>query len=180
VLHAGDLTSRGVLRELESLAPVVAVRGNHDRRAGLRLPAVAVVRVGGARIGLTHGEMPRPVEACWGALGVAAGRPLTPGLLRAVRRRTGAVDCAVFGHHHLPVLARVGGTLVFSPGAVYTAEADPAFGASGLRTRLYRRYRRGLPHWATRPAVGILEIRDGVVTPRVVPVEGPLRPPRGC
>jgi putative phosphoesterase len=179
VLHAGDLTTAGVLRELERVAPVVAVQGNHDRRAGLDLPRRAVVRVGGVRVGLVHGDLPRPLETCWAVAGVAAGRPVTPGLVRAVARRAGPVDCAVFGHHHLPVLARAGRTLVFSPGAAYTVEADPGYVPAGLRGRLYARYRARIPEGAARPAVGILEIRDGVVRPRIVPVEGPLRPGGG-
>src|SRR6478609_3392280 len=49
ILHAGDITGLAVLEELRTLAPVVAVRGNHDR---LDLPLKRRVEIGGARIGL--------------------------------------------------------------------------------------------------------------------------------
>jgi uncharacterized protein len=35
VLHAGDLSVPSVLEDLEQVAPVVAVRGDHDRLGGL-------------------------------------------------------------------------------------------------------------------------------------------------
>jgi len=54
ILHAGDIGSSGTLAELARLAPVEAIRGDHDR--GLDLPDRRVVEVAGKRIGLLHGN----------------------------------------------------------------------------------------------------------------------------
>jgi predicted phosphodiesterase len=54
-LHAGDVVTLAVLRELEAFAPVEAVYGNMDEPALAEvLPERRVVEVGGARIGLVH------------------------------------------------------------------------------------------------------------------------------
>ncbi|MGE3234580.1 MAG: metallophosphoesterase family protein, partial [Thermoleophilia bacterium] len=120
ILHAGDLSVPAVLHDLEQVAPVVAVRGDHDRLDGLRLPKSTVVVAGGHRIGLTHGDRSYPVDASVVTASVAAGRNLRyrGGLAGALRRRFGPVDAIVYGHWHEPVVAQAGGVLLFSPGAV--------------------------------------------------------------
>ncbi len=178
ILHAGDITTMAVLERLRACAPVVAVQGNHDRAAGLALPTAAVVRIGGTRIGLTHGVRGRATEAALVAAGIVCGRPVMAGLARSLAHQFSDVDCVVFGHFHVPFLTRVGPTTVFSPGAVYVVESDPYGGAPGLRGRAYQRFRRGIPESGRVPNVAILEISGGVITPRIVPVCGPLRPAR--
>ena len=56
ILHAGDLSDGSVIRDLERIAPVVAVRGDHDLPSAPRLPRRAVIQVGRHRIGLIHGK----------------------------------------------------------------------------------------------------------------------------
>ena len=97
------------------------------------------------------------------------------GLARTLVARFRAVDCVVFGHFHVPYLAYVRGVLVFSPGAVYVAEADPSMVYRGMKGRAFHRFRDGLPAAAHLPHVGILEIADGVVSPQFVPLAGGLR-----
>jgi len=179
IIHAGDVSVPGVLDELGALAPVVAVEGNHDRRAGLELPDARVVAIGGARIGVTHGDRGRIAEAASAAAGIIVGRPVMAGVPRALARRFTDVDCIVFGHFHVPYLGRAGTTTVFSPGAVYVVDADPLVASRGIKSTAYRRYRAGLPDSARVPHVGILEITDGIVVPRFVPVPGALRGAKG-
>ena len=70
ILHAGDVGSVETLAELERIAPVAAVRGDHD--GTLDLPERRVVEVAGRRIGLIHGnrshliEEPATFAACVG------------------------------------------------------------------------------------------------------------------
>jgi len=175
ILHAGDVTTRAVLDRLAEIAPVVAVQGNHDAKAGLELPRQAVAAIGGVRIGVTHGLRGRVPEAAAVLAGIACGRPVMAGLARTLAARFTAVDCVVFGHFHVPYLGYAGGTTVFSPGAVYVAEADPFLRYRGVRGRAFRRFRAGLPVAAHQPHIGILEIADRVVTPRFVPLSGGLR-----
>jgi putative phosphoesterase len=55
ILHAGDVGGPEVLRELDRLAPVFAVRGNVDRgHWAAELPLTRVVEVGGLRLLLIH------------------------------------------------------------------------------------------------------------------------------
>ena len=102
IVHAGDFVALSVLEELRSLAPVEAVYGNMDEPA-LResLPEERVVEVAGARIGVVH--VPGP----------AAGREA-----RLAARFPGC-EAVVYGHTHLPQVARVGpgGVWILNPGS---------------------------------------------------------------
>lgn len=176
IIHAGDVTGVAALDDLRSVAPVVAVRGNHDDEAGhTTLPRHLVVRAAGRRIGVTHGTRPSPVEAAGGLASLVLGRPELLGFHRAVRRRFGAVDAVVVGHIHMPVHRVVDGALLFSPGAVYVPEADPYFDWSTLRGRTYRRFRAGVPVEALVPAVGVLEVDAAGVRAMRIPLAGTMR-----
>jgi putative phosphoesterase len=175
VLHAGDLTVPEVLGDLEAVAPVVAVRGDHDRLGGLALPETAVVVAGGHRIGIVHGRRRRLVDASVITASVLAGHNLRyrAGLHRALVRRMGPVDCIVYGHWHEPVVAHSGSTLLFSPGAVcpwgnVEGGLPPRRGLVGVGDRGVRRYRWQLGAEAMRPTVGILEVGSGGITPRTI------------
>ena len=176
ILHAGDIVDPSVLDILGAVAPVVAVHGNHDGRTGRRdLPRDVLVRVGGARIGLTHGHRPAAVELPAIAVSVAAGRPCRPGFERAMRRRFPSADCVVVGHFHEAMHHRVRGMLLFSPGAVFSAEHDPEYDWSKLGSKAYRRYRRALPPEPRRPGVGLIEVGPGVLRARVIHLLRPIR-----
>lgn len=178
ILHAGDLNTRAVIRVLERIAPVVAVRGNHD--AGLRdLPRDVVVRVGDRRIGLTHGSRTVAVELPAAALSLATGRPVLLGFSRAMRARFGEVDCVVTGHLHMPFHRVVDGVLHFSPGAVYVPEVDPGYCRETWRSRGYLRFRRGLSPAARVPAVGLMDVGPDGVRARTVPLRRPVPVGRG-
>ena len=152
------------------------MRGNHDERARLEgLPRDVLVRVGGARIGLTHGHRTAAIELPAGRP-VAGQRPAAAAATssRAVRRRFGAVDCVVTGHLHMPVHRVVDGVLVFSPGAVYVPEQDPGFDWGGVRSRAFRHFRARLPDDARVPAVGVLEIGPAGITAERIPLRRPI------
>ena len=170
VLHAGDITEASVLRELATLAPVVAVQGDHDRAAGLVLPRTQVVEVAGTRIGLTHGRRPGRIEKLASIVSFVTRRAALLGLDRALRRRFGHVDAVVYGHLHLPRIAWRKGVLYFSPGAVHNAEQSPGFAAGGFVARRYLRFRRSLEPGTAAPAVGILDITPAGITPRILPL----------
>ena len=100
IVHTGDLTAAAVLDELSALAPVEAVRGNMDAPdlRGL-LPERRVVEAEGLRVGLVHDAGP------------AAGRHE-----RLVGWFPGC-DLLVYGHTHLPEVARHGEAWVVNPGS---------------------------------------------------------------
>jgi uncharacterized protein len=112
LLHAGDLMTVEVLRELEAIGPpVAAVHGNVDS-AELRrlLPEARVIEADGARIGMVHDAGPR------------AGR-----LERMRRRFAGEVEAVVFGHSHIPLHERApDGFQIFNPGSPTERRRSPA------------------------------------------------------
>jgi uncharacterized protein len=176
VLHAGDLTDTVVLEELGRIAPVVAVRGNHDDEARIEgLPRDAVVEIGGRRIGLTHGARVKAVELPAAALSLLAARTVLLGFHVAMRRRFGDVDCVVVGHLHMPIHRMVDGALLFSPGAVYVPELDPGYSWSSLQARGYRRFRDRLPPEARAPGVGLIEVGPSGVSARILTLTRPIR-----
>ena len=97
ILHAGDVGTQSVLRELEGMAPVKAVYGNVDDPV-LGLPAELTLSLEGVTVHVSHGH--------------EVGSP-TPETL--VHRYTANV--LIYGHTHKPLVRRVGTTLVVNPGA---------------------------------------------------------------
>ena len=117
ILHAGDLSIPRVLTQLESLAPVVAVRGNRDCFSVGRLPLHRTLVVGQVRIGLTHGH------GSWGRyladkvhFVLHGPRTFEYFTARAVSLVPDA-DVIVFGHNHEPMVKTVNGKLVVNPGS---------------------------------------------------------------
>jgi uncharacterized protein len=101
ILHAGDLTGLPFYDWLCGLGPPVeAVHGNMDElELQVGLPETRVVEAGGLRIGMVH--IPGPAEGRAERL-----RGLFPGC-----------DAVVYGHTHLPEVARVGETWILNPGS---------------------------------------------------------------
>ena len=55
IIHAGDIGERRILEELETIAPVVAVRGNVDTAAWCaEIPLTQMIAVGDVRIYVIH------------------------------------------------------------------------------------------------------------------------------
>src|SRR4030081_3285587 len=82
ILHAGDVGGSSTLERLREIAPVAAVRGDHD--GGMtELPPCREVAVGGRRIVIVHGNRTRLIEEpatllgtlSLGTLWVARGLP---------------------------------------------------------------------------------------------------------
>lgn len=190
ILHAGDLSDGSVIPALEEIAPVVAVRGDHDLPSAPRLPSRAVVQVGGVRIGLLHGKR-RSTDALVVAVHALAARRIAfdAGRARYMARafRGHHVDAVVFGHWHEAVIADVDGVLVFSPGAVcpwgsLEGGREPRLGAAGVADRMVRRYREQLGTHAMRPSVGRLRLAMTGIRAEVVhpPSHGSPGDPRSA
>ncbi len=106
ILHAGDIYLPGVLDELETIAPVLAVRGNDD--GGLpddyRFKDIQVLNFNGFKLGLTHrGYYPdAPVHS----------------LDRLMRREFGElVDIIVYGDTHVAMVESYNDILMVNPGS---------------------------------------------------------------
>jgi putative phosphoesterase len=166
ILHAGDVGGERTLQRLSELAPVEAVRGDHDADLG-RLPRRRLVEVGGRRIAIVHGNRSRLLEEP-----ITLISTLTLGLFwlrlgrsRWLRRQFPEADVIVYGHTHRAGLEEVDGALVFNPGAVYQVTLPE------VRRRLERGpglfewcWLQVIRHRKDHPvrSVGVLEIGEGV------------------
>jgi uncharacterized protein len=171
IVHLGDITGAEVLDELKLIAPVVAVKGDHD---ALDLPQKTVIEVGSVRIGLIHGRRPRWQEApsILSNLLFGSRRFWWGGFQRQVVHSFHLVDAILFGHFHRPYLAWHDGILLFNPGAVYlltpeTLQARFSQTPSFFQRIFLHRWRQSLPGI---PTVGILTIEDGKISAEILPV----------
>lgn len=176
ILHAGDLSTTAAIDALEAVAPVVAVRGDHD--IGLdHLPRRLVVDVGGWRIGLTHGSHGRPWDTGTTLAQCAAGRRLAweQTLHRHLVATLGRVDAVVYGHWHVAAVGTVGSVLCVNPGAVcpwgsLEGGRGRRAGYDGLADRVVRRFRTVMGSAALRPSVAVLDVGSAGLRVRHVPL----------
>lgn len=101
IIHAGDIGSRSVIEQLETIAPVTAVSGNVDEYEESGFPAESSIQLNGFCIAIRH-------------VMFEAGK-LTKGG-RAFLDRT-QPDICIFGHTHQPKREWLGNTLLFNPGS---------------------------------------------------------------
>ncbi len=111
ILHAGDAGHVSVLETLETVAPVVAVRGNADPLDLIEvLPDRVWIEAGGRTLLLLHGHHGKTAA-------------------KAARAAAGpAIDLIVFGHSHRPMIDREGTTILFNPGSPVERRWNPHFG----------------------------------------------------
>jgi uncharacterized protein len=100
IIHAGDIGDLAVLEPLRAIAPLFAIRGNIDTRAGL--PDHLVLDAGAFRILVTH-------------IAVAGPRLRADAARLARDERASLVVC---GHSHVPFVGLDRGISIFNPGSV--------------------------------------------------------------
>ena len=97
ILHAGDVVDAKVIKELEKIAPVVAVKGNMDQ---FELAEKVIVNINNKfKIGVMHGYGARD------------------NLVNTVKNEFKDVDCIVFGHSHSAFNEVQDNVLMFNPGS---------------------------------------------------------------
>jgi putative phosphoesterase len=95
IVHAGDVGTPEVLKQLRAIAPTIAVRGNVDKGAWAQsLPLTEIVDVGGVRIYVLHD---------------LSDLDLDP--------QAAELSAVVFGHSHRPTAEVRGGVLFLNPGS---------------------------------------------------------------
>jgi putative phosphoesterase len=119
VVHAGDIADTAALAALRALGrPVIGVSGNaDDALVRAELPATAEMDLpGGRRLGLVHDGGPER------------------GRLARLRSRFPACDVVVFGHSHIPLLARADdGFMILNPGSATDRRRQPRHSMAVLR-----------------------------------------------
>jgi putative phosphoesterase len=105
ILHAGDVGEDDILDELETIAPVYAVRGNTDQVDNPRLPESRELEIGGVTVHVSHGHE-------------VGAKPIT--LMAAYPE----AHVIVYGHTHRELVTREDGRLVVNPGAAGARRFD--------------------------------------------------------
>lgn len=101
IVHAGDIGSRLVIEQLETIAPVTAVSGNVDAYEESGFPTEATIQLNGFRIAIRH-------------VLFEVGKLTKEGRSFLDRIRP---DICIFGHTHQPRNEWLDGTLLFNPGS---------------------------------------------------------------
>jgi putative phosphoesterase len=172
IVHAGDIVGEATLVALRRLAPVEAVRGDHDRSL-VELPVSREIVVEGKRIAVVHGQrshwLEEPNTLVW-TLSLGYLRPHR-GLPRALKRRFPDADAIVYGHTHQARVETIDGVLLFNPGGVHQWNRETAEQRLKQRPGWFEwcwlqvaRHMRRSP----KPSVGILEVAESGIVPRVI------------
>jgi len=130
ILHAGDVSVPGVLKQLEEIAPVYAVRGNRDIFALRQLPLQVRLNFEGRSIGLAHGHGTF-TRYLVDKIHRQVGGRLVERYVQRMLQTFPDVDVIVFGHLHVPCNLRIHGTLLFNPGSTsypWPRNDPPTFG----------------------------------------------------
>jgi len=92
IIHAGDIDTKEVLEKLQSIAPVVAVRGNMDFNLGKEsLRGTETIEIGETVIHVSHMVGSVPASA--------------------------RVHVVIYGHTHRPSIEKQNGVLFLNPGS---------------------------------------------------------------
>lgn len=94
IIHAGDIGSKKILKVLEKIAPVTAVRGNCEEGSTTKLPESAILEVGEVRLFVIHDISELDLDF------TSAG-----------------YDVVVSGHTHCPEAIVEDGVLFVNPGS---------------------------------------------------------------
>lgn len=95
ILHAGDIGSPDVIKTLETIAPVTAIRGNNDRASwARRFPETTTIELGALTIHLVHSVHDLEIDL----------------VAKSVR-------IVVSGHSHKPSIETRAGVLYLNPGS---------------------------------------------------------------
>lgn len=168
ILHAGDVGGYETLDRLRELAPVEAVRGDHDAEL-TDLPLQRELELAGHRVALVHGNRSRLIEEPVTFVGTVSLGYLwpTPGMSAVLRRRFPRADLIIHGHTHMPRVDSGPGAVVLNPGAVSQTDQEAAL----------RRLARG-PGWFEWSWLQVMRHRRRVPPPTVATVELEAGPPR--
>ncbi len=100
IIHVGDFCNEQTLKDLQQIAPVIAVYGNmDDDNLRTLLPEKKVIEIEGFSVGIIHG---------WGP---------PNGIERRILGVFKDVDIIIHGHSHIPCFQKIEGVYIFNPGS---------------------------------------------------------------
>lgn len=130
IFHAGDISLSSALKELDSIAPTLAVQGNRDFVLRQNFPVVRRLLIGNEKVILTHGQgsILRYIsdKIKYYKTGYDFDR-----YRRYFEKDFPEAELVIFGHTHTPVDITIGARHYFNPGAAYPCKSNdfkPRFG----------------------------------------------------
>lgn len=133
ILHAGDIWIPWVLDELETIAPVLAARGDDDLEEDIgndiRISARQTLSYDGISLWVTH------IKPRYGQIDPAYETNYYNMYNRHFSEEVGTPpDVIVFGHTHNPEIEQFKNTLLINPGSPTMPQYVPQLGTIGLLT----------------------------------------------
>ncbi|NQT49018.1 MAG: YfcE family phosphodiesterase [Chloroflexi bacterium] len=128
ILHAGDILYPGVLDQLEKAAPVLAAKGDDDRKLiDVRVEEEHFLSLGGLSLWLRH-RMP------FGVIHALRHGPQSELTELIVRESSCIPDIIVFGDTHAAMVKRSQGILFINPGSPTLPDYVSKLGTVALLT----------------------------------------------
>jgi len=137
ICHAGDICAPQVIKDLEQIAPVIAVRGNRDWLLAQQLPMVQRFQLGGVSAALLHGHG-SVSHYLWDKVHYATVGYKFERYYHLIRKTVPDARVVIFGHTHRPEIFEESGQLIFNPGSACKA-----------------------PYPGSQPSMGVLRIYQG-------------------
>ncbi len=131
IFHIGDICTPQVLRQIEQVAPVVAVRGNRDWLFGRELPRSRLIEIGGVKLALTHGHGSFK-SYVMEKIHLARGGYSRDRYIKSLVTELPDANVYIFGHSHIPENIWVEGKLFFNPGAASPTRFLPYLPSFGI------------------------------------------------
>ncbi len=149
ILHAGDISTAGVLQELETIAPVKAVSGNRDLLFGGKLERTLSFAVNGVELVLTHGHL-NSLTYWWDKIQYMSTGYRRERIVNRLALAFPRAKIIIFGHTHRAEAFWVNGQLFINPGSTSIGDL-----------------------WVHICSFGIIEIDEsGRITSQIIPLQG--------
>lgn len=132
IIHAGDITHPSVIKELNKIAPVKAVRGNKygdHRNFSENLPKHLIFTLAGLNFAVVHcpsNRLMKEISHLFSLLGLQklSDWILIRELFSYFKNEAG-INCLIFGDTHQPFCQKRKNVLFLNPGASYPTTKRP-------------------------------------------------------
>lgn len=110
IVHCGDIGyCKETLLFLSHIAPVTAVKGNHDKHTKEKIPLKVKMDFAGWQVGITHGH----------------GENVRRDALSIIKYFKEPLDAIIFGHIHRPLVYADKDLVLLNPGSTSTTAYTP-------------------------------------------------------
>jgi len=135
VLHAGDLSTPGVLDRLNAIAPTTAVAGNMDPpEVRSRVRDREILEIAGRKVGLAHGHQRHALQDRY--IGSSYDSAEFELFYQAMTSQLPGSEIILFGHFHKPLIKFWKEILFINPGSIAPPHARPTYALLDLGEKI--------------------------------------------